>query len=106
MRFETNKDVLERIYNSNITSKEELPIEFFYVSDEEKKLTDLGIHLLTQFPNYFNFKVEPYDGIFELRGMTHKIQMELNVINKWNKIMWDIGYKFDCRLDGWQVEIN
>jgi hypothetical protein len=50
--------------------------------------------------------VAPYENGFELLGSTHPIQMELSVINEWNNKMWDIGYDFDCKLDGWQVETS
>ncbi len=29
--------------------------------------------------------------------------MNLQTINEWNKLMWDFGYRYDCKLDGWQV---
>jgi hypothetical protein len=101
--LDVNADVLERIYNSNVTPETSLPIEFFYVSDQEEKLKHLGLHLLTNFPKYTDLKVQPYNEIFELLGNTHPTKMELGTINEWNQQMWDIGYVFDCKLDGWQV---
>jgi hypothetical protein len=101
--LDVNADVLERVYNSNVTSETSLPIEFFYVSDDEENLKRLGLHLLTNFPEYLGLKVQPYNGNFELLGNTHPIKMELAAINEWNQQMWDIGYEFDCKLDGWQV---
>jgi len=98
-----NADVLERIYNSNVTPQTSLPIEFFYVSDNEEKLKRLGLHLLAEFPGYNDLKVQPYNDNFELLGVTQPIQMELRTVNDWNQRMWDIGYQFDCKLDGWQV---
>lgn len=101
--LEVNVDVLERVYNSNVTAETSLPIEFFYVSNEEEKLKRLGLYLLTNFPTYTDIKVQPYNRNFELSATTHPIKMELTLINEWNQQMWDIGYEFDCRLDGWQV---
>lgn len=101
--LDVNADVLERIYNSNVSSESTLPIEFFFISNSGEKLKNLGIYLLSVYPDYYDFKVQPYDGQFELLGITDPIQMELSVINEWNKQMWDIGYEFDCKLDGWQV---
>jgi hypothetical protein len=101
--LEVNGDVLERIYNSDVTPETSLPIEFFYVSDDVEKLKRLGLHLLTNFPKYIDLKVQPYNGNFELLGTTHHIKMDLSTINEWNQQMWDMGYEFDCKLDGWQV---
>ena len=101
--LDVNVDVLERIHKSNVTPEKRLSIEFFYVSDQEEKLRRLGLHLIANFPNYTDFKVQSYNGNFELLGNTHPIKMELAAINEWNLQMWDIGYEFDCKLDGWQV---
>lgn len=101
--LEVNADVLERIYKANVTSDTSLPVEFFYVSNQEENLKGLGLHLLTVFPEYANFEIQPYNNNFELAGITHPIQMELRTINEWNQQMWNIGYQFDSRLDGWQV---
>lgn len=101
--LDVNADVLERIYNSNVTPETSLPIEFFFVSDKEEMLNNLGLHLLSNFPEYTDLKIQHYNGNFELLGNTHPIKMELSVINKWNQEMWVAGYKFDCKLDGWQV---
>ena len=98
-----NGDVLERIYSSNVSPETKLPIEFFYVSDQEEKLKKLGLQLLAEFPQYTDLKVQPYNDNFELLGITNPITMDLETINAWNQQMWDIGYQFDCKLDGWQV---
>lgn len=102
--LDVNGDVLERIHNSTVTTETSLPIEFFFVSDQEEKLQSLGLQLLIDFPGYTNLKIQPYNDNFELSGLTHPIQMKLLIVNDWNQKMWDIGYKFDCKLDGWQVE--
>ena len=102
--LDINSDVLERIYNSNVTAETSLPIEFYFVSDQEEKLKRLGLHLLSEFPKYTDLKVQPYDNNYELLGITNPINMDLVIVNEWNKRMWDIGYEFDCKLDGWQVE--
>ena len=73
------------------------------MSDDEEKVKRLGLHLLTNLPKYTDLKVQPYNENFEMRGITHPIKMDLTTINEWNQQMWDIGYEFDCKLDGWQV---
>jgi hypothetical protein len=101
--LDVNSDVLERIYNSNVTPETCLPIEFFYVSDQEENLKSLGLQLLSDYPEYTDLKVQPYSDNFELTGTSNPIKMDLETVNEWNQRMWDIGYLFDCKLDGWQV---
>ena len=99
--LEVNDDVLQRIYSSDITSDTCLSIKFSYVSDQAEKLKKLGLHLLTQFPTYTDFKVRPYNDIFELLGTINPIKMDLTTVNGLK--MWAAGYEFDCKLNGWQV---
>ena len=104
IRLDVNEEVLERIYKSDVSAQSRLPIEFFYVSDREEKLKALGLYLMEKLPDYSSFKIGPYEDVLQLAGETAPIQMELGAINEWNKMMWDLGYAFDCKLDGWQVE--
>ncbi|MGV3658347.1 MAG: hypothetical protein ACO1NX_10340 [Chitinophagaceae bacterium] len=101
--LETNEDVLERIH-LHVPADVSLPVEFFFVSDSEEKLKALGLSMMEGFPEYSCFKIGTYEAIFQLSGETPPIQMEIGPINEWNKMMWDIGYAHDCKLDGWQVQ--
>ena len=101
--LQTNEDVLHRIY-VHVPVDAILPVEFFFVSDNEEKLRMLGLYMMEHFPDYSDFKIGPYEDIFQLSGETSPVQMELQAINNWNQIMWDIGYAYDCKLDGWQVQ--
>jgi hypothetical protein len=104
--LEVNQDVLQRIYSSKVTTDDKLPIEFFYVSDNIDNIFDLQKHLNIQFADNEHLKVQPYKNLFELSGITSPIQMSLEAVNIWNQLMWDLGYEFDCKLDGWQVATN
>lgn len=101
--LETNEDVLQRIYNDGVTPTDELPIEFFFLTDSQTKADNFKYHLQEAFPTYQDIEISDYDGDFEISGTTKPIKMELQAINDWNSTMWNTGYKFDCRLDGWQV---
>lgn len=101
--LDVNEDVLKRIYNSNVTAKNWLPIEFFFISDDIDNVLDLQNHLKENFSHYTQLKVQPYENLYEVSGVTEPIQMSLDSVNSWNQEMWDLGYKFDCKLDGWQV---
>lgn len=98
-----NKDVLRRIYRDNISPDDKLPVEFFFVSNEIDNVLDLQSHLKEHFKDYTSLKVQPYEDNFEISGTTSPIKMDLESINQWNQMMWDLGYEFDCKLDGWQV---
>lgn len=103
IRLDVNVNVLERIYSSNVTAEKSFPIEFFYVSDQEEKLKSLGLYLLKEYPQYTDLRIKPYQDNYELLATTHPIKIDLASVNEWNEMMWDIGYQFDCKLDGRQV---
>ena len=104
--LETNEDVLERIYDDNISINEKLNINFAFITDTEEKANYFSKKLTEKFPSYTNIKIDEYGEIFEVIGLTEKIQMSLVTINNWNIEMWDFGYKYDCKFDGWFVEGN
>jgi hypothetical protein len=101
--LDVNQDVLDRLYSDNIKFTDQLPIEFFFITDEENKVINLKNHFITHFPTYKDLKVQSYKDNYELLGTTYLITMDIHSINKWNQQLWDIGYQFDCKLDGWQV---
>jgi hypothetical protein len=103
IRLDVNADVLNRIYSSKVSPNDKLPIEFFYVSDSIEKLKKLGVFLMINYPDYHSIKAKPYNNLFELSGVTEPMGMQIEIINAWNRLMWDAGYQFDCKLDGWQV---
>jgi hypothetical protein len=103
IELEINADVLERIYGDNILSSDELNINFAFVTDSRDKADIFAVILKSTFLNYSNINVGTYDDLFEVTGITDKIRMRIEEINEWNNRMWDIGYKYDCKLDGWFV---
>jgi hypothetical protein len=103
IELEVNRDVLERIYADGIKPTDILPIEFYFLTDTKEKAVLFGDHLISKFPEYENIEIDDYDGDFEISGITDPKKMNLESVNEWNKTMWHLGYKFDCKLDGWQV---
>lgn len=103
IRLDVNEDVLERIYNDGISQSAELPIEFVFITDTEEKANTLKQSLSLQYLTYDDLEVEETEDYWEVHGITNAIEMDIDKINEWNQIMWDIGYSHDCQLDGWQV---
>jgi len=101
--LETNDDVLERIYGDNVKPTDKLSVEFWFLTDTEIKAIVFKDVLIKTYPEYLEIKVEEYDGDYEISGITNPLRMNLETINNWNIKMWDIGYIYDCKLDGWQV---
>lgn len=103
IRLDVNDDVLERIYNDGVNPIDELPIEFVFITDTEEKANKLKQSLSLQYITYNDLEVQETEDYWEVHGITNAIQMNIDKINEWNEAMWDIGYRYDCQLDGWQV---
>jgi hypothetical protein len=103
--LEVNQDVLTRMYEDGISPADLLPLEFFFVTDSELKAANFMSALGKSFPQYESLEISEYDEDFEISGTTDPKQMDLQTINEWNKTMWDFGYQYDCKLDGWQVGV-
>lgn len=101
--LETNEDVLNRIHKDGIKPTDMLPIEFYFLTDTNLKATEFKNQLIREFPDYKKIEIRDYDGDFEISGITDPKAMNLGSINEWNRVIWDFGYQFDCKLDGWQV---
>ncbi|EHQ29975.1 ribonuclease E inhibitor RraB [Mucilaginibacter paludis] len=104
IHLEVNQDVLKRIYSDGIEPTDQLPVNFFFVTDTEDKATLFRDYLCGNYPQYTEIEVWDYDEHFEIRGFSSPVLMEIEAINQWNQIMWDAGYQYDCILDGWEVE--
>ena len=103
IRLDVNDDVLERIYSAGVRPTDKLGIEFFFITDSQQKAQHLSERLISDFPSYLDIKVEETEDYWEVTGITSIIEMNITEINKWNQLMWHIGYEYDCQLDGWQV---
>ena len=101
--LDINEDVVKKMYDENVKADDKLPIEFFFVSDNVDNVLDLQSFIKIRFSDYEKLKVQAYNDLYELSGITQAIKMKLESINKWNQIMWDLGYEFDCKLDGCEV---
>jgi regulator of RNase E activity RraB len=56
----------------------------------------------------YHVKVGNIDGckpLFIIKGWTHEMKPESDLIEKWVESMCDLGYIFDCDFDGWGAEV-
>ncbi len=101
--LETNEGVIESMYEDNICETDKLKINFAFVTDTKEKADYFSIKIKSTYKEYSNINVKPYEELFEIIGETNELQMTIEKINQWNQKMWDFGYLYDCKLDGWYV---
>ncbi len=103
INLEENAEVLKEMYADGIKETDRFSIEFYFLTDKESKAKNLVEAITKRFPQYSEIETVDFSGEYEISGITEAVVMELKSINDWNKTMWDLGYEFDCRFDGWQT---
>lgn len=98
-----NIDVLNRIKNDTSITSNEMVFSFYFISDQRKKLEALIDYLEKNEPSQTIIEFNQINEIWELNGRTYPIPLEINAINVWERKMWNIGFQFDCKLDGWET---
>ena len=98
-----NNDVLERIKNDPEITSDEMTFSFYFITDKKAKIESLIDYLKKIELSQNTFVVNKIKEDWELKGKTYPIKLEIDSINKWEREMWDIGYHFDCELDGWET---
>ena len=75
----------------------------YYITDKKEKLTALVEYFKGYAPEQQIIKVNQVSNIWELVGRSNPVKLEIESINTWERNRWEIGYKFDCELDGWET---
>ena len=103
IHLEVNEDIMDNIYSDGVKATDMLPIEFVFITNTKDKADQLKEQLSAQFPLYTQLAVEETEDYWEVHGVTNNTEMSLNAVNNWNQVLWDLGFEYDCQLDGWQV---
>lgn len=98
-----NIDVLERILNDSTITENEMIFSYYFITDDRVKIDSLIDYLKKNEPKQKIIELNKINKIWELNCRTYPIKLEIDSINKWEEKMWEIGYKFDCELDGWET---
>ena len=98
-----NIDVLERIKNDSTITKDEMIFSFYYISDKRTKIDKLTDYLEKNETSQRIIELNQINNIWELNGRTYPLKLQIDTINLWERKMLDIGYRFDCKLDGWET---
>jgi hypothetical protein len=97
--------ILKILYKEeDVLPTQELSIEFFMMSDSADKLEILE-ELLEELGCDID-GIESYDDGCELIAVSPPILMTPDAVKSWYKSYWDLGFKNDCKLDGWHVLVD
>ena len=87
----------------NIEEEDKLKIEFNFYTNTLKKSEEFAKQI-----QKLNYTVQNQvslnnKGLFVINGLTTEMKMMYEVLREWNVEMCDLGYKFDCNFDSWEI---
>jgi hypothetical protein len=99
-------ETLVRLRESNIEEDDELKADFFFYADTPEKAQQL-LKELTD----LNYEVQQEKAVtdkklFVIKGQTTPMKMMHEVLRKWAVDMCDLGYKYDCDFEGWEITLS
>lgn len=101
MQIQLAPEVLNHLRDYGLSDDKELKLEFFFYSKTQVNADALA-HELTE----LKYEVETgksagSEKLILVTGWTVKMKMDDNTIQHWTEEMCDLGYRFDCKFDGW-----
>ena len=92
---------MEQLREIDVSADKELKLEYFFYTNTANKA-----RLFADEIEKLNYEVKYRQSAgdeksFVITGWTTKMKMEDNVVANWTKEMCELGYKFDCKFDGW-----
>lgn len=95
---------LVRLREVNVEEEDTLKVDYFFYADTIEKAQEL-----TKALENFNYKVENKVDVnnkklFIIQGQSTPIKMMHEVLRKWAVDMCELGYKYDCDFEGWEIK--
>ena len=99
-------ETIAELRKNHVTEDKELKIKYTFFTNSLYKAKSLSKEF-----DKLNYKTvfgkDSYNSKqFEITGWTTKIRMKESILLSWTKQMCQIGYKFDCDFDGWEVKLE
>ena len=98
-----NEDVIKAMHADGIKPTDKFTVDLYFVTDTEVKANKLMLAIQARYPEYTELEVGAFADEFEVVVTTTPVEMNLKSINELNQLVWDLGYEFDCKFDGWEA---
>lgn len=111
INFSTNRGrqshlAIEKLVNlreANVEEEDMLKIDYYFCTDTVEKAQEL-IKALQHLDHSIENKIsDSKKGVLIVKGTSTPVKMMHEVLRKWAFDMCDLGYKYDCNFDGWEI---
>ena len=111
--YEESKEV-QRMLNNKVLGifhgfggkSERQQVEFFFYTDTLDKGNNLAIELTSLHYEVYGVDKCRDDGQYSVIGCTCPLKMDEDSLTGWSEQMCALGYKYDCKFDGWGTLIG
>lgn len=96
---------LVKLREINVEEEDSFKINYFFNADTAEKAQELTKALL-YLDHAVENKISNKKGLFIIEGQSTPVKMMHEILRKWAEDMCDLGYKYDCDFEGWEVKIQ
>lgn len=97
---------LVKLRESNVEEEDMLKIDYSFFTDTVEKAQEL-IKVLQHLDHTVESKLtDNKKGLLVIKGRSTSVKMMHEVLRKWALDMCDLGYKYDCDFDTWEINVS
>jgi hypothetical protein len=95
--------LLVELRELNIEEEDELKIDFFFYTDSLEKSQKVAKEIKNLNYNLSKEISTNPKNLYEIAGRTTEMRMMHEILKKWAIDMCELGYKYDCAFDRWEI---
>ncbi len=92
---------MEQLRRYGVDDSKTLKLEYFFFTDAEKKAEGLAEQLSVKGYTCDFGQSASDESLQVITGWTSPMQMSLDCVLDWTKLMCELATEFDCEFDGW-----
>lgn len=97
---------LKLLRKYSIKRIKEQQLEYFFYTNTLEKAQELAKEIERLNYSVDFDKIPGENGLYCISGMTIKMPMDESIVTKWSQKMCKLGYRFDCKFDGWGTLVD
>jgi hypothetical protein len=99
-------ETLVRLRDVNVEEEDKLKIDYIFCANSLENLQELSRalqNLDSTVEHKFSIKNKK---LFIIKGQTSPVKMAHEILRKWAIEMCELGYKFDCDFESWEILLH
>ena len=99
---EYNADKLRQLSKYGVDENSDVSLLFYFTTDDSAKLKPLSDELRKRNHHVNEMHQSPKDKtLWVLSANSSEVKMDSASVNKWTTALCELGYQYDCAMQGW-----